>query len=262
MTRPLALELHFGPLDVSRPLVLALTGWLQYGDASTNIALSQGPAERVVPPRLEALARGTWRPVEVVVGLPAGKTKTILVDLAGRLPAGTEALRLTTSFEIRWDRIALGERLPPETLHHHPLAAVSAQLFERGFSDIRSRAPGHPTTPEHGVLLPHPPWRDALQGWLTRTGDVLELVAERDGELVLVGAGDALELRFDAAALPPPAPGLRRTFLLYSVGWDKDGDLNVIDGDTVGPLPVTAEDESWRLRYNTRWVPRDRFRRR
>ena len=48
-------------------------------------------------------------------------------------------------------------------------------------------------------------------------------------------------------------------FFFYSVGWDKDGDPNVIDGHTVEPLPVIAADSSERLRRDTRWVPRDRF---
>jgi hypothetical protein len=41
MAHPLALTLDFGPLDDLRHPMLAMTGWLQYGDASTNIALSQ-----------------------------------------------------------------------------------------------------------------------------------------------------------------------------------------------------------------------------
>ncbi|MCH9002760.1 MAG: hypothetical protein IIC02_09330 [Planctomycetes bacterium] len=85
---------------------------------------------------------------------------------------------------------------------------------------------------------------------------------------MLINAGDALTLTFNAASLPPQAKGMRRSFFLYTVGWDKDGDYNVVDGDTVEPLPVTppakdAFDEvdgtNWRARFNTRWVPRDQF---
>lgn len=261
MTRPLALTLDFGALDAARSPVLALTGWLQYGDASTNIALSQGPPDRVVPPRLEAeTAGGRWRAVDVVVGMPAGKTKTILVDLEGRLPPGTRRLRLTTSFEIRWDRIALGERLPVASVARHSTPPSSAVLAWRGFSEIRSRAPGHPTTPDFDAVSEHPPWETALRGWATRYGDVGELVRERDERLAVINAGDALELAFDAVALPPVPAGRVRTYYFYSVGWDKDGDVNVIDGDTVEPLPVAAAGD-WQERYNTRWVPWERFRR-
>ena len=83
--------------------------------------------------------------------------------------------------------------------------------------------------------------------------------------MALLNAGDALTLRFPADALPPVPRGMTRSFFFYSVGWDKDGDHNVVDGDKVLPLPVTddfnpeVDTDHWRLRYNTRWIPRDRW---
>jgi hypothetical protein len=50
--------------------------------------------------------------VDVTVGTPAGKTKTILVSLEGKLPPGSRRLRLKEAFEIYWDRIALMEVKP------------------------------------------------------------------------------------------------------------------------------------------------------
>jgi hypothetical protein len=131
---------------------------------------------------------------------------------------------------------------------------VKAELQPRGFSDIRARSLGHPSTPDWYTVSEHPPWRTALEGWLTRFGDVAPLVTQRDAKLVLLGGGDALELRFAASELPSLEPGHRRSFFFYSVGWDKDGDHNVVGGDRVEPLPVVAEDDDWRVRYNTRWV--------
>ncbi|MCP4202199.1 MAG: tetratricopeptide repeat protein [bacterium] len=259
-TRPLALDLDFGNLDTERPLVLALTGWLQYGDASTNIALSQGSPAKVIPPRLEAETASGWRSLDVIVGMPAGKTKTILVDLEGKLPPGSRRLRLATSFEIRWDRIALGEHLPATAFTRHNATPVAASLAWRGFSEIRSRRANHPTTPDFEAVSDHPPWRHALEGWATRYGDVLDLVRERDGRLAIVGGGDAVELAFPADAFPPPVDDRVRTFFFFSVGWDKDGDHNVIDGDKIGPFPeASSADSDWRLDYNTRWRPRDLF---
>jgi len=55
--------------------------------------------------------------VDVVVGVPCGKTKTIIVDLAGKLPPGSRRLRLTTAFEIHWDRLALFERMTEAATH-------------------------------------------------------------------------------------------------------------------------------------------------
>ncbi|HEY5657543.1 MAG TPA: VCBS repeat-containing protein, partial [Myxococcota bacterium] len=259
VTQPLALTLDFGPLDDLRAPVLALTGWLQYGDASTNIALSQNASVAFTPTRLEREASdGTWQELPVVVGMPAGKTKTIVIDLAGALPPGTRRLRLHSSAELRWDRIALLERLPDAVVTRHEARPRSAALRWRGYSEIRARAAGHPTTPDWNTVFERPPWRTTPEGWVTRYGEVGELVAARDSRLALLNGGDALELRFAASDFPPPREGQTRTFFFYSVGWDKDGDHNVVDGDRVEPLPVSAEaGDDWRIRYNTRWVPRD-----
>jgi Tfp pilus assembly protein PilF len=258
MTHPLAITLDFGPLDDLRAPVLALTGWLQYGDASTNIALSQNASVEIVPTQLEfETAQGTWEPVNVAVGMPAGKTKTIAVDLSGVLARGARRLRLRTSFELHWDRIALFERLPASAVEIHEAWPTSADLQWRGFSEIRQRAPRHPTTPEWSTVFERPPWRTTLEGWVTQYGDVRPLVTERDGALAILNGGDALELRFPASEFPPLEEGKMRTFFFYSVGWDKDGDYNVVGGDTVEPLPeIAGAGGDWRIRYNTRWVPK------
>ncbi|MCG8456572.1 MAG: hypothetical protein MI919_09855, partial [Holophagales bacterium] len=226
--------------------------------------------------KLEVETRSGFRPVDVVVGLPAGKTKTILVDLAGQLPAAARRLRLWTTFEVRWDRIALGIRRRG-AIREQRLLPSSAELAWRGFSALASRAPGHPTTPDLHRVSPRPPWTTTLWGWATRYGDVKELVEARDGRLALMVGGDALYLRFDARALTPPAGGLERTLFFGSVGWDKDGDPNVIGGDRIEPLPTEARPgESsrraaglegagsipgdWQRGWNTRWIPSDRWR--
>jgi len=269
MCHPLTLTLEFGPIDSSQPLVLALTGWLQYGDASTNIAMSQNSALTIIPPSLyaESVANG-WTPIDIVVGMPAGKTKTVLCDLAGKLPQDSRRLRLTTTFEIRWDRIALFQREPSSDSALHQLTPKVARLRWRGFSELRSRQPDHPSTPDYNKVSDQPPWRTTPQGWCTRYGDVLALVRSRDGRMAILNSGDALTLDFAVAALPPVQNGMVRSFFFYSVGWDKDADHNVVEGDRVDPLPVEGEppygnsvddEEDWRLQYNTRWVPGDRF---
>jgi hypothetical protein len=240
-THPLTLTLDFGPLDDMRAPVLTLTGWLQYGDASTNIALSQSAREVVVPTTLEMESpHGSWQRVDFVVGMPAGKTKIIVIDLTDKLAAGVQRLRLRTSFELRWDRIALFERLPASALLTHAVKPASAQLRPRGFSELRARAANHPSTPDWYTVFERPPWRTTPEGWVTQFGDVRPLVTHRDANLALLNGGDALELRFAAAELPPPEPGHTRTYFFYSVGWDKDGDHNVVDGDSVEPLPPTS----------------------
>ncbi len=47
------------------------------------------------------------------------------------------------------------------------------------------------------------------------------------------------------------------------MGWDKDGDANVIDGEKVEPLPYETAyerpDPTWQQEWNTRFAPWDRF---
>ena len=270
MCHPLSIVLDFGRLRPDRPLVLALTGWLQYGQASTNIAISQNSSLKIIPPMLEVeTAGGDWLPLDLRVGMPAGKTKTILCDLDGKLPKDAKRLRLTTTFEIHWDRIGLFEREYVDQSQVHELEISQADLAWRGFCDIRSRGPGHPTTPDYNNLSEQPPWRNVLEGWCTRYGDVRDLIAGIDGKLVVCNAGDAITLQFDVGDLPPVSDDLVRTFFFYCVGWEKDGDHNVVGGDAVEPLPVhnapvgkmaDVKSIEWVLQYNTRWVPRDRFR--
>ena len=269
MCHPMSITLDFGPVPADRPLVLALTGWLQYGQASTNIAVSQNPSLKIIPPMLEVgNARGEWRPVDVTVGMPAGKTKTILCDLEGRLPRDAMRLRLTTTFEIRWDRIGLFERVSSDRARIHELEVDRADLAWRGFSEIRSRAENHPTTPDYDRVSDRPPWRNVLEGWCTRYGDVRDLVTAIDGRFVICNAGDEVAMQFDAPRLPPVPAGQVRTFFMYCFGWEKDGDHNVVEGHTVEPLPGRRDPDDrtaggrsadWRLDYNTRWVSRDRF---
>ena len=188
--------------------------------------------------------------------------------IASSLPPGAKRLRLTTTFQVRWDRIALFEHADLENSQIHKLKFDRADLAWRGFSEIRSRAEGHPRTPDYNNVSDRPPWRTALEGWYTRYGDVRELIAAADGKVALLNGGDALTLRCDAGDLPPVPHDMIRTFFLYSEGWNKEGDSNTVGGDKVEPLPGEAGANSteaqdaqndWRLRYNTRWVPGDVF---
>jgi hypothetical protein len=254
--------MDFGQLDPAAENVLALTGWLRYGSAGVNIALSQNDRLSVIPPTLEAqTADGSWSHIHVTVGMPAGKTKTILTDLTGKLPPDTQKLRLTSTFEIRWDRIALGRRAPLEPANVHTLTPDSADLHWIGFPEMSANGPDLPITPDHDRRSDQPKWRRTPQGWCTRYGPVLELIAESDEKIAILNGGDAATITFDANALPPVPENYKRTFFFLCVGWEKDGDHNVIHGDTIHPLPIETTEseenplENWQLRYNTRFTP-------
>jgi hypothetical protein len=285
LAEPHSVTLDFGPLAVERPLVLALTGWLRFGGASVNVAVARNPSLSFPFPKLEVeVVAGSssgvspdtsaresnevWQAVDVVVGAPAGKTKTILVDLTGQLPPGSRRLRLSTAFEIHWDRIALFEKRDNSETHITRQAPASADLHWHGYGQYEDRPWYFPLTPSHERVNPSPPWRITPTGWCTRYGEVNELVAQRDNAAALINGGDELTLAFAAGELPPKPTHFQRDFFLYLVGWDKDADIHCEKGWLVEPIPWHGmEDQLYgkqerpafpsdalMKKYNTRWV--------
>ena len=56
-------------------------------------------------------ATGLFKPARAGLGFPAGKDKTVLIDLAGLFPAkGPRRVRLSTNLEIFWDRMGWAAR--------------------------------------------------------------------------------------------------------------------------------------------------------
>jgi hypothetical protein len=209
-----------------------------------------------------------FEPVDVVVGTPAGKTKRMIVDLTGKLPPGSQRLRLSTAFELHWDQIALMERAGESDTRIVRLTPDVANLDWRGFSDFEDLDWTHPLTPNFDAVRQNPSWRITPMGWCTRYGDVLELVEQRDDALVILNGGDALELQFAVDRVPDRPAGYQRNFFFYSSGWDKDADFHCVKGWQVEPIPWHGMDDQrygqeprpvidgdwWIPRYNTRWV--------
>jgi hypothetical protein len=268
LAEPWHVDLDFGPFDTTRPLALVLTGWLRFGGGMANIGTAHNPDLPFPFPQLEAeIADGNWQKLDVLVGAPAGKTKTIIVDLAGKLPPGTRRLRLSTAFEIHWDRIALFERAPnaPPAI---TLTPAIADLHWHGFGEYEPLPADQPLTPNHDRVKQIAPWRIAPSGWCTRYGDVRPLITERDDAFVVLNGGDELTLEFPVAALPPKPAGWTRSIFFRLSGWDKDADNNVAHGWTIDPLPFHGMDDqrygeqsrperpsdALMRTFNTRWI--------
>jgi Flp pilus assembly protein TadD len=269
LAEPHSVTLDFGPLPTQHPLVLALTGWLRFGGGMANVAASHDPSLPFPFPTLEVETQdGAWRPVLVEVGTPAGKTKTIVVDLSGKLPEGSRRLRLVTAYEIHWDRIALFEKADPANTQIQQLEADRADLHWRGFSELKDLPWYYPLTPDYQRVNSAPPWKITPTGWCTRYGPVDPLLHKTDNALALLNGGDELTLEFQASRLPALGPGMTRDFFLYLVGWDKDSDFHCRLGWLVEPLPWHGIDDQQYGRqtrpsfpsdqlmekFNTRWV--------
>lgn len=262
------LDLDFGDYDVHRPLVLTLDGWLRFGGGMANLGASHNPDLPFPFPVLSVeKSDGNWQALPVEVGAPAGKTKSMIVDLEGKLPKDSGRLRLSMAFEIHWDRIALMEKYESQKLREHRLSASTSDLHWRGFSDYQNLPWDQPLSPNYDSVSTKASWLLTPSGWCTRFGNVNKLIDSKDNQLVIMNGGDELTLRFESRLLPKIPHGFRRHFFLYTSGWDKDADPHVVCGESVDPLPWHGMDDNlygqqshpehdapWMKHYNTRWV--------
>jgi tetratricopeptide (TPR) repeat protein len=282
-------EEHFVEFDITTPpradapAWIVAHGWVYPTDSSINVAIGQG--RHVTPQSLALEAQdtsGRWVTVSSDLGFPAGKHKTVLIDLRPVAAAGladARRLRLRTNLEIYWDAIATAEGVADADLRVTRLAPSVADLRYRGYSQTTA-SEGRRDLPEvpayDRIANTTARWRD-LSGFYTRFGDVRELLASVEDRYTIMNAGDELRLSFPA---PPAAgEGWTRDFVLVGDGWVKDGDYNTSYSKTVLPLPThndsnyraaTAEPtltsdpvyqrhrDDWR-RFHTRYVTPDAF---
>jgi tetratricopeptide (TPR) repeat protein len=218
-------------------LWLVANGWIYPTDASINVASSQGSHPPPTGLRLEvADGHGGWTTVDANLGFPAGKTKTILIDLRRAFGAGgPRPVRLHTTMEIYWDQIGWAAGRADASVTTQRLLPTTATLRYRGFSEVTELSRTAPELPDYNRLgTTAPVWRD-LVGRHTRLGDVQPLLEAVDDRYLIMNAGDEVQLRFSAP--PPPRAGWTRDFVLIGDGWVKDGDFNTGFSTTVEPLP-------------------------
>ncbi|HEY3202634.1 MAG TPA: FG-GAP-like repeat-containing protein [Thermoanaerobaculia bacterium] len=228
----------------AKSVMLYLTGWIFYADTSIAVALSQRADLKTFGPVLEVPdGRGGWKTAIPAMGYPAGKTKTMPVDLSDVLDRSDPRVRVRTNLAIYWDRIAYTTDEARASLTITPLPLVSADLFFRGFSAMTRPFPEGPQIFVHDDVARDPRWAD-MAGLYTRFGDVRELLLAADDRYVVMKGGDAARLNFDAAALPPLPAGWSRDYLAVLDGWDKDADKNTVAGQTVEPLPFHGMDDA------------------
>ncbi|MBN1142780.1 MAG: VCBS repeat-containing protein [Bacteroidales bacterium] len=219
-------------------LHLFLTGWIFPTDASINVALSQTEQLKVVSPRIQVInKKGEWETVMDNLGFPMGKDKTVIADLSGKFLSADHRIRIVTNMEIYWDYIFFSDKVTMSPVKSTSLHPSSADLHYRGFSRLYRKGGRYgPHWFDYSVVDKEPKWRD-LTGNYTRFGDVLPLLLNADNQYIISNAGDEITLEFDASKLPKLPEGWKRDFLVRSVGWVKDGDLNTAYGHTVLPLP-------------------------
>lgn len=227
-----------GNMDMTGKIYLFLNGWIFPTDASINVAVSQSSDIKVISPVIQVINRkGEWETVTNKPGFPMGKDKTVIADLSGKITSTDHRIRIRTNMEIYWDQIFFSDCSTSEPVVTSILDPVAADLHYRGFSkSYRKGGRYGPHWFDYSDVSREPRWRD-LTGSYTRYGDVLPLLKESDNKYIITNAGDEATVSFSASGFPSLPQGWKRDFLIRSVGWVKDGDLNTAFGKTVLPLP-------------------------
>ena len=238
------LVLDLGAFAVDAPVELYLRGWIFPTDASINVALSQSETLGTIMPYLEVIdVSGAWVTAVEALSFPAGKNKVVVQDLSGLFRSEDHRVRIRTNMNIYWDHAFFTVGAVTAPIEVTTLQPVAADFHYRGFSELyRKGGRFGPHWFDYASVSTQSPWRPIV-GAYTRYGSVLDLVSESDDIYPIMGPGDEITLRFDAAKAPPLPEGWTRDFMIYSDGWIKDADLNTADGWRVEPLPFHAMSE-------------------
>lgn len=227
-----------GKIGNAKDLQLFMTGWIFPTDASINVAISQTDRIKVMPPVIQAInKKGEWETIINGMGFPMGKNKTVIADLSGKFLSSDHRIRIRTNMEIYWDQIFFSDDNSSAPFVVTQMDPSAADLHYRGFSaGYRKGGRYGPHWFDYSSVSTEPKWRD-LKGNYTRYGDVLPLLKQSDNKYIISNAGDETTVEYDAEKLPLLKKGWKRDYLINSVGWVKDGDINTAFGSTVLPLP-------------------------
>lgn len=267
------LDLDFGAAAGETPTgartLLILNGWVDWADGSSFLAASQRRGGGLSMPWLSVRDEdGEWVTAIAEMGIPAGKPKTIAIDLTGAWRSASREVRIESNLCLYWDQVFLAVESSAAPLVRTALVPEVADLGYRGFSRpvIHPRRE-QPESFDYQSWMPVRMW-NPTPGLYTRYGGVGELLGAVDDRFVIMGSGDEIRLSFAASELPPLPAGWERDFQLEVDGWAKDGDANTAYSQSVEPLPFHGmsrypypPDEAfpddpvhrrWREEYNTR----------
>jgi len=261
------LTLDLGEVNANRPLKLLMTGYVNYFSATSLYAAWQA-AIKPISPYVEAqLADGSWERIPGEAGFPAGLERTIVVDLSGKLPAGTQRIRLVSNLEIYWDHVLIDNRADGETRTTEVPLALATEHFRGYPQQIEGASPGDLDYDYDRVSLTGP--FQHQRGNYTRYGDVTALVKGIDDRYAIFGSGEEIAAEFDATKLPALPAHWKRDYFFYANGFVKDMDWWDASPFTVAqlpfhrmsqypyPKPEEYPDDADALAYQLNW--NDRF---
>jgi len=231
------LTLDLGELKDRRSLRLLLAGYVEYFSATSLYSAWQAGIAPISPYVEVQLADGSWRRIDKEMGFPAGLERTIVVDLSGKLPAGSHRIRIVTNLQIYWDQVLVDDGPNDRAMvHETEVPMAKATLRFHGYPrQIEGASPGDLNYDYDEVSLTGPFQRQ--RGSYTRFGDVTPLLTGVDNKFAIFGSGEELAPEFDPKALPPLPPHWKRDYFFYANGYVKDMDFYDASPFTVSQLP-------------------------
>lgn len=231
-----SLELQLGAPYRGGPLRLLLHGVIEYFTATGMYAAAQAGIQAIAPYVEVQDTKGNWVRVVDDLGFPAGLPRTMVADLTGRLPEGTQRIRISTNLQIYWNQILIDRTEQDVPLRLTSVPIQDADLGFRGYPrQIEDQPPGNVKYVYEEVSSTGPFARHA--GAYTRYGDVRPLLTASDDRFVIFGSGEEVALAFDPTSLPPLPPNWTRDYFFMANGYEKDMDFYAAEGGTVDPLP-------------------------
>jgi len=230
-----SLTVDLGDVNAGASLRLLMTGYVNYFSATSLYAAWQAGIKPISPYVEAELPDGTWVTIPGEAGFPAGLERTIVVDLTGKLPAGTRKIRLVSNLEIYWDQVLIDNNAEAETHTTEVPLALATERFRGYPTQIEGKSPGDLDYDYDRVSLTGP--FQHQRGNYTHLGDVTALVKGVDDRYAIFGSGEEIATEFDAAKLPSLPAGWKRDYFFYANGYVKDMDWWDAMPFTVAQLP-------------------------
>jgi tetratricopeptide (TPR) repeat protein len=229
------LTLDLGSVDGQAPLKLLMTGYVNYFSATSLYAAWQAGTKPISPYVEAQRPDGTWVTIPGEAGFPAGLERTIVVDLTGKLPAGTRKIRLVSNLEIYWDEVLIDNNPEAETRTTEVPLTLATERFRGYPTQVEGKSPGDLDYDYDRVSLTGP--FQHQRGSYTHLGDVTALVKGVDDRYAIFGSGEEIATEFDATMLPALPPHWKRDYFFYANGYVKDMDWWDAMPFTVTQLP-------------------------
>jgi hypothetical protein len=229
------LTLDLGDVNAGGPLRLLMTGYVNYFSATSLYAAWQAGIKPISPLVQAQLPDATWVTIPGEAGFPAGLERTIVVDLSGKLPAGTRKIRLVSNLEIFWDQVLIDNNPEARSRTTEVPLTMATERFRGYPTQIEGRSPGDLDYDYDRVSLTGP--FQHQRGTYTRLGDVKELVKGIDDRYAIFGSGEEIATEFDGSKLPDLPPHWKRDYFFYANGYVKDMDWWDAMPFTVSQLP-------------------------